>query len=221
MNGDWLTTARQSLPRLWDLRRRLEPTERLADVGGIDVEYLETRGIRGVIWDVDGTLMEYHAMDVASEFRDQIRSLFLHPTIKNSILSNCGDERFITLGQIFPEIPVVRSYVLNGKRVDRVIAEGRDSFQDGELEALYRDGGYQVRKPDPDLIHLAIREMELVPSDGVVMVGDQYLTDIASANLAGIRSIKVPAWRRDTFPLPVRLSQDFEACLYRIRPRSK
>jgi HAD superfamily phosphatase (TIGR01668 family) len=219
MNGDWLTTARQSLPRLWDLRRRLEPTERLPDIRAITPEFLSARGLRGVIWDVDGTLMEYHATDIASDFRYQVRSLFTHPEISHAILSNCGDERFLALGEIFPEVPVIRSYSLSGKRFDRVFRDGRDSFAPNELESLYAKGAKQVRKPDGDLIRLAIREMGLDSPEEVVMVGDQYLTDIASANLAGARSIKVPAWGRETFPLPVRLSQDFEACLFRFRPR--
>jgi predicted HAD superfamily phosphohydrolase YqeG len=46
-------------------------------------------------------------------------------------------------------------------------------------------------------------------------VGDQYLTDIAGANLAGIRSIKVPTIGRRSFPLPVRFLQWSEELLFR------
>lgn len=191
----------------------------MADVRGITPEYLADRNLRGVIWDVDGTLMEYHANDIASEFRQEVRALFRHPDFSHAILSNCGDERFLALGKMFPEIPVVRSYAVGEERIDRVFRDGQDSFAPGELEALYARGARQVRKPDGELIFLAMREMNLVDPQGVVMVGDQYLTDVASANLAGARSIKVPAWARHTFPLPVKLSQDFEALLFRLRPR--
>ena len=50
---------------------------------------------------------------------------------------------------------------------------------------------------------------------GVVMVGDQYTTDIAGANLAGIRSIKVATIARHSFPFPVRLLQTMEDMLVR------
>ncbi len=50
----------------------------------------------------------------------------------------------------------------------------------------------------------------------VLMVGDQYLTDVASANLAGIRSAKVRTFRRDTFPRSLRFSQALEVTLYRV-----
>jgi predicted HAD superfamily phosphohydrolase YqeG len=42
------------------------------------------------------------------------------------------------------------------------------------------------------------------------MIGDQYFTDIVSANLAGVRSIKVPTLDPPSFPTAVRLSQKFE-----------
>ena len=50
-----------------------------------------------------------------------------------------------------------------------------------------------------------------------LMVGDQYFTDIASANLAGVRSVKVPTLHRASFPAPVRWSQRLEAVLYRLK----
>jgi predicted HAD superfamily phosphohydrolase YqeG len=45
------------------------------------------------------------------------------------------------------------------------------------------------------------------------MVGDQYFTDIAGANLAGIRSIKVPTVGRAQFPFVVRWFQRLETAL--------
>jgi predicted HAD superfamily phosphohydrolase YqeG len=50
----------------------------------------------------------------------------------------------------------------------------------------------------------------------VALVGDQYLTDVATANLAGIRSIKVPTLGRASFPPSVRLLQRVDEWLYRL-----
>ena len=51
---------------------------------------------------------------------------------------------------------------------------------------------------------------------GVVMVGDQYFTDIAGANLAGIRSIKVDTFDPPSFPFVLRSFQRIESLLYRL-----
>ncbi|MCA9722385.1 MAG: HAD hydrolase-like protein, partial [Gemmatimonadetes bacterium] len=51
---------------------------------------------------------------------------------------------------------------------------------------------------------------------GVVMVGDQYLTDIAGANLAGARSIKLAAIAPETLPPGIRAGQRVERLLYRL-----
>jgi predicted HAD superfamily phosphohydrolase YqeG len=50
----------------------------------------------------------------------------------------------------------------------------------------------------------------------VFMIGDQYFTDIASANLAGIRSVKVDTRSPASFPLPVRTLQRIERAVYHI-----
>jgi predicted HAD superfamily phosphohydrolase YqeG len=42
------------------------------------------------------------------------------------------------------------------------------------------------------------------------MVGDQYWTDVAGANLGGIRSIRVPPIEPHTFPKTLRVLQAVE-----------
>ena len=70
-----------------------------------------------------------------------------------------------------------------------------------------------LRKPDPRLIGFALEALEIEDRWSVAMVGDQYLTDIAAANLAGIRSIKVPTLGWDTSPLAVRVLQRLDSAL--------
>jgi predicted HAD superfamily phosphohydrolase YqeG len=60
------------------------------------------------------------------------------------------------------------------------------------------------------------------------MVGDQYFTDIAGANLAGINSVKVPTLSPRSFPLLLRSFQRAEWLMVRLlgqrrpsRPRSQ
>ena len=72
-----------------------------------------------------------------------------------------------------------------------------------------------VRKPDPELLRAAVAALEL-PGSAVVMVGDQYFTDIAGAGLAGIRSIKVPTIGRESFPTGMRVGHVVERLAYRI-----
>jgi predicted HAD superfamily phosphohydrolase YqeG len=47
-------------------------------------------------------------------------------------------------------------------------------------------------------------------------VGDQYFTDVAGANLAGVRSIKLPTLAKETFRIPVRISHALERAVYAI-----
>jgi predicted HAD superfamily phosphohydrolase YqeG len=49
------------------------------------------------------------------------------------------------------------------------------------------------------------------------MVGDQYLTDIAGAGMAGVRSIKIDAIAPSTFPMSLRAAQRAERVLYSLR----
>jgi predicted HAD superfamily phosphohydrolase YqeG len=49
-----------------------------------------------------------------------------------------------------------------------------------------------------------------------MMVGDQYFTDVAGANLAGVLSVKVNTYDRSSFTLPIRIFQRAELVLYRV-----
>ena len=52
-------------------------------------------------------------------------------------------------------------------------------------------------------------------------MGDQYLTDVAGANLAGIGSIKVRTVRPETFPIAIRWLQRVERAVFRTAARTR
>lgn len=77
---------------------------------------LKERGIAGLIWDVDNTLMGYHGNEldplVCRAYQELSRQ---YPGV---IVSNSDDERYRQLGRIFPQVPVVRVYqIKNGRLV--------------------------------------------------------------------------------------------------------
>lgn len=222
--ADWLGTLRQTLPRVGVMVRHMRPSLELPDVTSIDRALLESLGIEAVIWDVDGTLMPRHAREVAERFRDAFHRMVTAPGVQHLILSNADEARYRELGVIFPEIPVLRAYATPGGVVARVLFQGGDSLSPDELRGHLAAGGRALRKPSPELIEAALEQLRHPPRDAVLMVGDQYMTDIAGANLAGVRSLKVQTLAPTSFPIPVRVLQSLERLGYRVfhgrRPRS-
>ena len=212
---DLLATLRQTLPRLWRLRHQLEPTFHVDSAVAIDAAFLERHGISAVLWDVDGTVMSFHGGDVDPEF-PHVRKLFRDGPGRHAILSNCHESRFEELGRMFPEVHVVRAYSTANGPIFRVKQQGNDTHTSHEVLELLRAGGRQIRKPSGELVNYCMQLLGEKDPNSVLMVGDQYLTDVASANLAGIRSAKVRTFRRDTFPRALRLSQALEATLYTV-----
>jgi len=213
---DWLATVRLAIPRLPAILRRLRPTYHLPDGGAVDEAFLRREGIRGVIWDVDGTLMSYHALEIAPTLRSHLEPLLGSSDIRHVILSNCGEARFRTLGTIFPNLPVVRAYTTPAGPVFRHLLRGRDTHSEAELRALLATGARHIRKPHRLPVEYAIRLMDGVDRGSALMVGDQYFTDVASANLAGVRSAKVPTLAPETFPKAIRATQHLEALAYHL-----
>ena len=196
--------------------RDLRPTFRIRNVGSVTPEFLMAWGIEGVIWDIDGTLMKYHDKDVASEFREKIRRLFEKGPGRHCILSNCDEVRYPELGKMFPEIPVLRGYHTPDGPILRVLEGGRDSHSKDELAKILAEGRV-LRKPSGKLIELAMNHLGIIDKQKMMMVGDQYLTDIASGNMGGILTAKVPAYGRHSFPMALRISQRLEQTLFLVR----
>ena len=76
-------------------------------------------------------------------------------------------------------------------------------------------GATPIRKPSATLVDLAVQTLGCA-REKAVMIGDQYTTDIATANLGGIMSIKVPTLAPESFPRAVRASQILENVVYRV-----
>jgi predicted HAD superfamily phosphohydrolase YqeG len=207
-----LGTLAQSLPRLGQVLANLRPTWHLRDLAALDRGFLEQQGIRGIVWDVDGTLTHFHQSTLADEVAP-LRPLLDAGDLRHAILSNADEPRFRELGRIFPAIPIMKGYRHDGEVHIRVLRSESDSLPDAA--SLIDAGAVPLRKPDGALMQAAVAAMGLSPEE-VVMVGDQYFTDIAGANLGGVRSIKVAAigWR--ALPPGIRAGQRIERLVYRL-----
>jgi HAD superfamily phosphatase (TIGR01668 family) len=209
--ADWRLTVWQAIPQVFTLVQRLRPTMHLPSVRAIDDVVLETWGIRAVVWDVDGTLLEPGAAEVVADHREHVQQLFRSSRLRHAIVSNCGEARYGLLGRLFPRVPIVAAYRTPEGPLYRVIHEGRERWtphSPGRDASALRP----LRKPNAEVLRF-IATFLTCPLETVVMVGDQYFTDIAGANLAGIRSIKVPTVGRAQFPFVVRWFQRLETAL--------
>jgi predicted HAD superfamily phosphohydrolase YqeG len=218
--SDWITTTRQALPQFFGLVSKLRPTHHLPDVRAIDGRFLAEHRVRALIWDVDGTLMAHHHMSVAEEYQSTLNQIAERSEVRQVILSNCGETRFAELGRIFPEIPVLKAYRQgDGSTILRTLLKGAERWSDGRIGTDRQPSEEKLqplKKPSAELIEFALAEAGSPPREQVYMVGDQFFTDIAGANLAGIRSIKVPTRDRSSFPFAVRSFQRIESVIYRI-----
>lgn len=214
----WVHTARRILPDLFRLVGKIVPTFELDGIGALDEAFLERHAIRALIWDVDGTLMAHHASELDPEIRAAFDALRSRSGLRHAIVSNCPAHRFGELGDIFPDMPVVLGLETADGPAFRIL-EGGEEKLGGVGRGRLGSGGSDVRplrKPSAALLHEALRAIgfEGAP-EAALMVGDQYFTDIASANLAGVRSAKVPTLRPGSFPRTVRFGQMVERWLYR------
>ncbi len=208
----WLLTLRQTAPDAFRLVRKLAPTYEVSGVTAIDEAFLEMRGIRGLIWDVDGTLTGYHTQSPPAEVAEHLKRLSGLPWLRQVILSNCGEERYRELGGIFPGTEILKVYEgQHGPVYRRRLGEGEE--WDGG--ATSPAGLRPIRKPNAGLVRYAVRRLG-IEANAAAMVGDQYWTDVAGANLAGVRSIKVPALMPSSFPAAIRFFQVVESVLRRV-----
>lgn len=215
MARDQYATMIQTLPRLWTIARNTRPTYHLDSAKEITAEFLERERIKGVLWDVDGTVMSYHAKAIDDQFR-HLNDLVMFGPARHAILSNCDEDRFLELAEIFPALPGLRGYTTKHGPVFRKTHHGEDTHTRAEIRDMIAGGAHQIRKPSGELIRYGMEVLEIADPQQILMVGDQYLTDVASANLAGAKSAKVRTFRRDTFPLSIRISQRIERALHLI-----
>ena len=209
------TTFLQVAPRLLTVARHMRPTWHLPMLAAVDAAFVRAHGIRGIIWDVDGVLTGDRRLTLEAEAEGPFRALVAMPDLAHVVLSNAGEERYRQLGEMFPDVPVLRGYRLRTETLFRRLHRGGDSWTAEELEARLAAGARVIRKPSAALADYAVRELGC-EKGAVVMIGDQYLTDVAGANLGGVRSIKLPTLARGTFRPVVRLSQRLEALVYAL-----
>lgn len=228
MSATWMQTTRRLLPRLARVSREIRPTFQLDSVNDLDARRLRDLGVEAILWDVDGTLMAHHADRVDPALVAGFDALLAAPELRHAIVSNCQEARFAELGGIFPRVPIVLGYETEeggGFRVRHGSAESWRGPGAAIASAATASGGgggsdglRPMRKPSRRLVRAALEEVGMADRpEAALMVGDQYFTDIASANLAGLRSAKVPTLHRASFPAPVRWSQRLEGLLYRLR----
>ncbi len=210
------STFFQVAPRLIEVAGHMRPTWHLPSLAALHPAFLQEHGIQGLIWDVDGTLTGDRRPALEPEAREPFCTLIAAPDLRHVILSNASEERFTELGTVFPEIPILRGYLLGEERLFRRLQGEQDSWSPQELTDRLAAGARMIRKPSADLVAYAVESLGLDRA-AVAMVGDQYLTDVAGANLGGIRSIKVPTLAGHTFRPSVKLSHRLEAMLYRLR----
>jgi predicted HAD superfamily phosphohydrolase YqeG len=203
----------QVLPRLPLVIAHMRPTWHLGALEGVDQAFLSAHGFRGIIWDVDGTLTGDRSSELVREAERAFRALQTVPGLAQVVLSNAGEQRFAQLGSMFPSLPVLRAYTRGGEVLYRRRLGAQDSWAPDELARRLAEGARVIRKPSAVLIDYAVRELG-VPKDAVLMIGDQYMTDIAGANLGGVRSVKLPTLAPETFRRAVKFTQWAEERLY-------
>lgn len=209
------STFVQVAPRLLSLVRHMRPTWHLPSLDAVDAAFLRGHGIRGIVWDVDGTLTGDRRATLEPEAEGPFRALLALPDLAHAVLSNAGEERYRQLGGMFPELPILRAYTQGHTVLYRRLHRGVDGWTPEEVEARLAAGARVIRKPSAALVDYAVRELGC-EKQAALMVGDQYSTDVAGANLGGVRSVKLPTLARETFRPVVRFSQHLELALYAV-----
>ena len=121
---------------------------------------------------------------------------------------------------MFPGVPVVLGYEMKVGCVFRITRDAETRWWSPGDDRLFGKPEIvsPIRKPSAKLIEAALVELNMSNEpEAVLLVGDQYFTDIVSANLVGVRSAKVTTMKQSSFPIPVKLSQQLETILYRLK----
>jgi len=212
---DWVSTVLQGGPKLVKLARHAAPTLRIDSVASLYPETIRSLGAHGIIWDVDGTLMPRHGSAVAPHLAAAFARLRGDPMLRHVILSNCDAKRFADLATIFTDIPILRVYARAGGIIVRRRLGESDSCTPG-TDVSRLDSVRALRKPNVLMVRAALDELRCTSPSQAVMIGDQYLTDVAPANMLGVATVKVDTIEPGSFPMPVRALQLAERLLVRM-----
>ena len=209
------STFFQTLPKLPAVLKRMRPTWHLDSLGDVDDAFLGAHGIHALVWDVDGTLTGDRQATIDPRANAAFRALMAMPDLKHVVLSNAGEARYVELGSVLPELTILRAYTKGEQILYRKRKGASDTWTPEKVERELAEGAKVIRKPNKVLVDFALDHLQL-PAASVVMVGDQYMTDVAGANMGGIRSIKLPTLARETFRTSVRFSQRLELAIYAL-----
>ncbi len=160
--------------------RDLRPTLYLPSVTRLTTRYLRDHGVRGLILDLDNTLVPY-AEDTPSRAVIRWLAELEHAGIKACILSNVP-----RIGPKLAQHPLyvilvpleVQGFILRRQLRVRSVADG--------FGLPWLVG----HKPDPGCFRAAMHEMGLTGNETMV-VGDQIYRDILGGNRAGCRTVLV------------------------------
>ncbi len=193
----------------------MRPTWQVGSLAEVDAAFIRANGIRGLVWDVDGTLTGDRRPALDERAAGPFRALSSLEGLRHVVLSNAGEARYKELGTMFPDMPILRAYTRGDEVLYRRLQGTDDSWTADELERQLAAGTRVIRKPNAILVDYAARELGLPKSD-IAMIGDQYLTDIAGANLGGVRSIRLPTLAPESFRASVKLSQRLELAIFAL-----
>lgn len=164
------STFVQTLPRLPSVVKHMPPTWHLESLSQVDAVFLEQHGIHAIIWDVDGTLTGDRRTKLHPSAEPAFRALLAMPRLKHVILSNAGEERFVELGGMFPEMPILRAYKQGNETLYRRRLGAFDSWTPQEVARRLEEGAGVIRKPSAELVAYALKELGVERGE-VVMIG--------------------------------------------------
>lgn len=134
----------------------------------------ELPDVEHVAFDVDGTLMDYHEGQLEPQIVEMFQGL-LARGLRVSIISNAYGSRVQELREIFRAVDEEQQRI--------IVITPEDVAREGEDPKLYR-------KPDPTMFY-KLAELTGVAAENTLVVGDQLMKDIVTANTVGAQSLIV------------------------------
>lgn len=165
------------------------------------LEKLGFSAVKAIVFDVDGTLTDYHAPEVEPEVSQYIKNLGA-TGVKIFIASNAHGARVEELNRMYGD----------GCGMTVVTPEG-----------VYADGVFaaeQVKaKPAPDMLLKAWELAGLAEGDQMLMVGDQMFKDVyAARGMKDVITVLVPRRGQGDHPGVKVLQRPAEALLRAVLP---
>jgi HAD superfamily phosphatase (TIGR01668 family) len=184
LNADFFRNLRYLTPHF------ITPDISVASINDVDWQSLRKKGIEGILFDADQTLVEYHGDSIhpsVAQTYEELRNMFEG---KMAILSNYAGNK-----------------VDDRKENRRKILEanlGIPVIQSGE------------KKPNPRAYLEACRQLGVDPKRAA-MVGDRLLTDIMGAKIAKMGvAIHVSPFTPEKDPWYTKVSREAEQSLFRL-----